>query len=165
MYKAIANQNKEYQIGFESGVFTIEGQTLDLDISVLDERRFHLLFNNKSYNAEVLSADSGTKTFEIKVNGLIHSIKVKDKFDQLLEQLGMSNANASKVNDIKAPMPGLILDIHVKEGDTVEKGDPIMVLEAMKMENVIKSPGSGEVKSLKVNTGESVEKNQVLIQF
>ena len=77
----------------------------------------------------------------------------------------MNNNNASLVKDIKAPMPGLILDLKVKPGDEVKKGDVVLILEAMKMENIIKAPGDGLVKAVKVNLKQSVEKNQVLIQF
>jgi biotin carboxyl carrier protein len=77
----------------------------------------------------------------------------------------MSNATAAKVSDIKAPMPGLIVAIKVEEGQTVAKGDPIMILEAMKMENILKSPGDGVVKAIKVKLRDNVEKGQVLIQF
>jgi biotin carboxyl carrier protein len=62
-------------------------------------------------------------------------------------------------------MPGLIIDLKVKDGDQVKAGDPLLILEAMKMENIIKSPGDATVKSVKVRMGEGVEKNQVLIEF
>ncbi len=77
----------------------------------------------------------------------------------------MDNLNANKINEIKAPMPGLVLDIRVAEGDAVKKGDTILVLEAMKMENSIKSPTDGLVKKISVKKGLAVEKNQVLINF
>lgn len=93
------------------------------------------------------------------------TLQLKDKNDMLLEKLGMNVASLSALKDIKAPMPGLILDLKVKEGDEVKKGDVVLILEAMKMENIIKAPGDGKVKSVKVNLKDSVEKNQVLIQF
>jgi biotin carboxyl carrier protein len=83
----------------------------------------------------------------------------------LLEKLGMNNAASGKVNNIKAPMPGLIIELKVKTGDTVKAGDQLLILEAMKMENILKSPGEGVVKSVKVKKGDTVEKNQVLIEF
>ena len=77
----------------------------------------------------------------------------------------MNNGSAGKVNHIKAPMPGLIIDLRVKEGDTVKPGDALLILEAMKMENMIKASAESVVKSVKVKKGDSVEKNQVLIEF
>jgi biotin carboxyl carrier protein len=79
--------------------------------------------------------------------------------------MGMSSATANKVNNIKAPMPGLIINLKVAEGDTVKAGDQLLILEAMKMENILKSPGDGVIKKIKVKKGDSVEKNQVLIEF
>jgi biotin carboxyl carrier protein len=77
----------------------------------------------------------------------------------------LDNLATKKVNDIKAPMPGMVLNILVKEGDTVKKGDAILVLEAMKMENILKSPTDGLIKKIAAVKGTAVEKNQLLIQF
>jgi biotin carboxyl carrier protein len=62
-------------------------------------------------------------------------------------------------------MPGLVLKIMISEQDTITEGDSVLILEAMKMENVIKSPGSGKVKSIKVKERDAVEKNQVLMEL
>jgi biotin carboxyl carrier protein len=126
---------------------------------------FHIIHNNKSYRAEIVKADPQTKTFIIKVNGSVQTVTIKDKFDLLLEKMGMSEAAASKINNVKAPMPGLIIDLKIKVGDTVNAGDPLLILEAMKMENVLKSPGAGTIKAIKVKKSDSVEKGQVLIEF
>ncbi|MNR65826.1 2-oxoglutarate carboxylase large subunit [compost metagenome] len=69
------------------------------------------------------------------------------------------------MKEIKAPMPGLVLNVMVQEGQEVGKGDNLLVLEAMKMENIIKSPDSGIVKKILITKGDKVEKNEVLIQF
>ncbi len=82
-----------------------------------------------------------------------------------MDQMGFSSADAGKIKELKAPMPGLVIEIRVKAGDTVKKGDPIIVLEAMKMENVLKATGEGTVKSIEVQKSQSVEKGQVLIIF
>jgi biotin carboxyl carrier protein len=72
---------------------------------------------------------------------------------------------STKANVVKAPMPGLVLRVQVKVGDAVKKGDALLVLEAMKMENVIKAEGEGIVKAIKVNEKQAVEKNTLLIEM
>jgi biotin carboxyl carrier protein len=79
--------------------------------------------------------------------------------------MGLDAVSKPKVNDVKAPMPGLVLSIKVQEGMEVKKGDPILILEAMKMENIIKSPVDGIVKSIAVKEKQAVDKNQTLINF
>jgi biotin carboxyl carrier protein len=77
----------------------------------------------------------------------------------------MDKLAAGKVNNLKAPMPGLVLRMNVKVGDTVKKGDALLVLEAMKMENVIKAAGDGVVKKITATEKTAVEKGAVLIEF
>ena len=83
----------------------------------------------------------------------------------LLQSMGLDTTSSRKLNEIKAPMPGLVVRITVEEGTEVKKGDSLLVLEAMKMENVIKAPGDAVVGKIKVNAGQAVEKNQLLISF
>jgi biotin carboxyl carrier protein len=165
MLKAKTGQNKTFDIKLEADQLYIDNNNFNWDIKETNDKSFHILQDNKSYRAELIKFEPETKLFHIKVNGQKHIIEIKDRFDLLLEKMGMSSMASTKINEIKAPMPGLILDIKIAEGDEVKKGDPIMILEAMKMENVLKSPGEGIVKAIKVKKGDSVEKNQVLIQF
>ena len=125
---------------------------------------FHVLKKNVSYRCMLMKKDESGKNMVISVNDTEYAINIKDKYDILLEQLGMSDMAVKKMKDIKAPMPGLVLDIKVIAGDVLEEGDTILVLEAMKMENMLKSPGTGTVKAIKVNQGEAVEKGQILIE-
>lgn len=125
---------------------------------------FHILQNNVSYRCLLMKKDESGKNMLISVNETEYVINIQDQYDILLEKLGMSDLAVKKMKDIKAPMPGLVLDIKVKAGDVLEEGDTILVLEAMKMENMLKSPGAGTVKAIKVNKGEAVEKGQVLIE-
>ena len=144
---------------------TLNGQPFAWDIADLGAGRFHILHQGRSYNAEVVETDYTAKTIVLKLNGQRVELQAKDRFDLLLERLGMSNAAAVKVNELKAPMPGLIVDIRVQPGQTVQKGDPLLVLEAMKMENILKAPADGTVSSLKVGLRDNVQKGQVLVQF
>jgi biotin carboxyl carrier protein len=137
----------------------------DWDIQAIDERRFHLLHNHQSFTAEILHVNRNEKTVSLKINNQLVSIALKDRFDLLLHQMGMSTAGSSKLNDLKAPMPGLVVKLLVDIGATVHKGDGLLILEAMKMENVIKADGTGTVKDIKVSAGTKVEKGELLIQF
>ncbi|MFN3800985.1 biotin/lipoyl-containing protein [Belliella pelovolcani] len=147
------------------GTLVVNEESLLWDITKTGERLYHVIYEDQSFNLEVVSIDSTEKILKLKLNNKLAEIKLQDKFDLLLEKLGMNTAAANHAKDIKAPMPGLIFDLKVKEGDEVKKGDPVLILEAMKMENIIKAPGDGVVKSIKIKKGDSVEKNQVLIQF
>jgi len=135
------------------------------DIIEIRNNVFHIIKNNCSYNAEVIEADLEQKQFVIKVSGIKHNIKVQDKLDLLLEKLGMNKSAVSNINVIKAPMPGLILDVKVKKGDKVKKDDTLIILEAMKMENIIKSPGDCVIKSVRVGKGDGIEKGELLVEF
>lgn len=157
MYKAKVNKQFEIEID--------QDKPIDWDIQTIKKDTFHIIKNHQSYKAEIIDADLESKKVHLKINGKIFEVEVKDKMDLLLEKLGMSSQLTRKVNDIKAPMPGLVLDIKVKPGDTIQKGEGVIVLEAMKMENLLKSPGDGVVKSIDVKEGEAVEKNQVLINL
>ncbi len=166
MLKVTVNNKKEHTIEFaNSNGGTIDGNSFSWDVIEVKNGSFHIIKNNKSYNVEVIKADAIEKSFLVSVNGNKYQLNVKDKYDELLKSLGLDTLNTKKVNELKAPMPGLVLDVRISEGDTVKKGDPILVLEAMKMENIIKSPTDGVIKKINVKKGIAVEKNQVLINF
>ncbi|MGI4870067.1 MAG: biotin/lipoyl-containing protein [Janthinobacterium lividum] len=143
----------------------LNGQPFAWDVVRLSEGRYQVLHVGRSYNAEVISADYATKSFVLKINGQRIELQAQDRFDQLLKRLGLSDATATKVNELKAPMPGLIVDIRVQSGQAVQKGDPLLVLEAMKMENILKAPADGVVSSVKAELRANVTKGQVLVQF
>lgn len=164
MLKATIN-NQTFDIQSNKSEISVNSQPFKWDMVEIKDGNFHILYNNRSFNAEVLEADYQTKSFLIKINKSKYSISLKDRFDILLDQLGLSNADATKVNDLKAPMPGLIVDIKVQVGDSVKKGDTILILEAMKMENVLKASGDGKIKAIKISAKQNVEKNQIMIEF
>jgi biotin carboxyl carrier protein len=164
MLKATIN-TQTFDIQSDKTGISVNSQPFNWDMVEIKDGNFHIIYNHKSFNAEVLEANYQTKSFLIKVNNTKHTVLLKDRFDILLDQLGMSNANTSKANDLKAPMPGLIVDVKVQVGDTVKKGDTILILEAMKMENILKASGDGKIKAIKISAKQNVEKNQVMIEF
>ena len=158
-------QNKSYSVEKADDSIQVNGKAIDWDLQWISDRKVHLIVENKSLEAELISIEKDSKTIQIRLGNKTSTLQLKDRFDVLLEQMGMSSNSSHMLKEIKAPMPGLILDLKVKPGDEVKKGEVVLILEAMKMENIIKSPGDGVVKVVKVSLHQSVEKNQVLIQF
>jgi biotin carboxyl carrier protein len=144
---------------------SLNGKDYSLDLLGNAENGFSLIKNNKSYEVQVLEADYGQKEFLIEVDGESYQVNASDRFDLLLKDLGMEHLNDAALNDLKAPMPGLVLEVKVEPGDTIKKGQALMVLEAMKMENVLKAEADCQIKSIDCNIGATVEKGQVLISF
>jgi len=143
----------------------LDGKKLEFDLSSLSQDRYHLLLDHKSYTLEIVSNDQKTREMVIKVNNKEVTVVIETALDELLAKMGLNTNNKSIASDIAAPMPGLILEIAVNVGDEVRKGDKLLILEAMKMENLIKAPADGRIKSVTVKTGESVESGQKLIGF
>ncbi|MCF0073459.1 acetyl-CoA carboxylase biotin carboxyl carrier protein subunit [Dyadobacter sp. CY261] len=154
-----------FDIDHQQNAWFIDGKAFEGDIVALGHNRFHIIWKNKSYNIEVIDRNPAEKSTHLLINGQHYYTSAKDDLDLLLEKMGMQNNASQKINNVKAPMPGLIQSIAVAEGDSIAKGDNLLVLVAMKMENVIKSSGSGVIKTLKVAPGQIVEKNQVLLEF
>jgi biotin carboxyl carrier protein len=165
MYK-ISTANKSLDIKqLENSVFEINGKNVSADIIALDENQLHIIVNHKSYTADLIAIDELGKNLKLKINGKIFELNIKDKIDLLLESMGLDKALVKVIKDIKAPMPGLVVSILVKEGDVIKKGDALVTLEAMKMENIIKSPADVVIKKINISKGLALEKGQVMIEF
>lgn len=165
MYKIKVNNQYDFQLLSENGSLKLDGETLKHDVREVKEGHLHFLYQHKSYNAEVVSAEAGDKNMVVKVNGKLYQVDVQDQFDLLLKEMGLNGVAGKLALEVKAPMPGLVLSVNVLEGQVIKKGDSLLVLEAMKMENMLKSATDGTVKKIFVNKGDKVEKNQVLIEF
>ena len=136
-----------------------------LDVIQTSTGKFHVNFKNVNYTSEVISADAHFKNLTLRINGNIHTVKIADKYDVLIDQLGLKNASKVIGGNIKAPMPGLVLDVLVQIGQEVKAGEKVLILEAMKMENVITAPSDGIIKAINVQRGNAVEKNALLIEI
>jgi len=150
--------NEQFDFSFESSDF-------DWNCVEVRDGQFHIIFKGQSFVADLVETNTAEKKIVIRINNNNYSVHLKDRYDELLQSLGMDGLNNQKESEIKAPMPGRVLDIMLSAGDTVVKGDGVLVLEAMKMENVIKSPTGGVIKNVAVIKNQAVEKNEVLVEF
>ena len=164
MYK-VSVGDRSYLIEIKNDHILVDGQKISWDLKKNADGSYHLISDDQSFQLQVNSLQPQQKRVEISIDGERVELSIQDRYDLLLEELGMDQVDKDSANQITAPMPGLILEVMVKEGDAVAKGDPLLVLEAMKMENIIKAPGKGVVKSLGANKGDNVEKNQLLVNF
>lgn len=163
-YKVYYKEDLAHEIELDNHQIKIDGKPTEIDLVKLLDNKFHILENHKSHNIEIIHADYALKRFSIKVNNNIYDLNLQTELDMLLDKMGMSAATNEKMDNVKAPMPGLVLDILVEKGQTINKGDNLLILEAMKMENIIKASGTGVVKDIKINKKDAVEKNQLLIE-
>lgn len=165
MHSIKINNKFIFETNNNSAEILLNGQEINLNITFIDNLNWHIINKLKSYNVEIISINKEEKTAQIRINNNLYNLSAKDQFDLLLDNLGLSNLNNIKVSEVKAPMPGLVLNVFVTEGSSVKKGDNLFVLEAMKMENIIKAVADVIIKSVKIKPGDKVEKNQVLMLF
>jgi len=136
-----------------------------LDLLKLSKSKFHVLNNNKPFFISFKKFDFHNKEYILNINDNDYTVKISNQLDLLIKEMGFSVGSSKKSNEIKAPMPGLILEINVKEGQEVKEGDTLLILEAMKMENSIGSLKDGIIKSINVKSGETVEKGEIMIEL
>jgi biotin carboxyl carrier protein len=146
-------------------VFSLSAMDLEMLDIVSDTKNSHIIYNHKSIEIETVSTDLNSRQYTFSINGNRYQVKIENELDALISKMGLSLGNASLEDEIHAPMPGLILEVNVSEGDTVQKGDFLCVLEAMKMENTLTAPRDGVVKSITIAKGETVEKGKLLIEL
>src|SRR5688572_20462249 len=143
MYAITVNSKENFKTELNINETSFAGTLNELqikgDLLKINDHQYHMLYKGKSYTVDIVKLNVEEKTLVLKINSVKFNLQLKDKYDELLHTLGLDNLTTKKVNDIKAPMPGMVLNILVKEGDVVKKGDPLIVLEAMKMENILKS--------------------------
>ena len=146
--------------------FSIDSDSLNaLDIIELQNDKFHILQENQSFDVSIPSSNFNKKQYQVIVNNNKYNVNIINDLDQIIKDMGFEIGASKKVNDIKAPMPGLILDLNVSVGQEVSENDTILILEAMKMENAITAPRDGVIKTISVKKGDAVDKNQLLIEF
>ena len=136
-----------------------------IDIARTSNGVMSVLHKGKSYDALVEHIDKAAKEVTIRIAGQHYKVAIQEPIDQLLHSLGLDLKANQKVEPVKAPMPGMVLKVLVVPGQQIAKGDGLLILEAMKMENVLKANGPATVKSIRVQERTAVEKGAVLIDL
>jgi biotin carboxyl carrier protein len=146
--------------------FDFENESISqLDAVSVETNKFHILHQNIPYKAEIVSSHFNQKKYTIKVNNNTYHVAISNPLDTLIKEMGFAVGKTKQVNVIKAPMPGLILEINVIIGQAVKENDNLLILTAMKMENSFLSPREGIIKNIAISVGDSVVKGDLLIEF
>ena len=140
-------------------------QPINADIQWQANGQVSILIDHKSYTAQIEKIDKDNKELVLKINGQRYTLSIKEDIDILLDKMGINLSAMQKAAPLKAPMPGMILKILVEPGQQVNKGDALLILEAMKMENVLKASAPATIKSIKAEEKTAVEKGAILIEM
>ena len=140
---------------------TVNGEPYEVDFHQTAEAGVaSLLLNNRSLEAFV---EEREEAWEVLIHGEVYMVKVEDERAHRLAQARGTAVAVTGEATISSPMPGIIIAVSVKEGDAVTKGQKVVILESMKMENELTAPRDGVVMRVAVKAGASVEKGQVLL--
>ena len=149
---------------FDDSKFHLNGSPYQINYFYNNDL-FHIIFNNKSYVLKLISSNKDSNNYYVSINNKTFNVEISDAKNKFSKIIGLKLSDDNKKLDITSPMPGLVIDVLVNVNETVEKNQSLIILEAMKMENVIKSPVQAKIKSIMVKKGDNVNKNEVLISF
>lgn len=154
--------NKKYNVNNgQLDKVNLNGKELSVQISELSPYTFKLIVNNKIYHITTTKLENNK--FSFLVDGHYFETFVRSRLEEEAAKILNLNSQKSGKRNIFSPMPGLIVKLNKKVGDEIQADEPLILLEAMKMENVIKSPLTGKITEILIKEGSSVEKNQVLV--
>lgn len=145
----------------DEGRITIDGEEVDVDFQgIPDTKLYSVIINGESYEVAV---DDNDELYHVILKSTLFEVKVKDERTRRLA--GLIGASGGVVGEalIKAPMPGIIISIPIEEGAEVAKGDILVVLESMKMQNEFKAPKDGVISSVRVAAGDKVDQNTIMV--
>ncbi len=155
-YHFIVNDRSEFELN--------SGDLEGFDLIEIEPGKYHLIHEDQSYNIEIDQLEIEKGEIKVRVNGRLQKVLVETPLERKIKALGINEMNAGDGEIIKAPMPGKVLSVLVNEGDSVKEQQDLVVLEAMKMENVIKSTEEGIVEKIHVKANDNVIKNDVLVE-
>ena len=152
----------EFPIPF-SEILKVNGKESEVIIKEDDKHGTYLLWKNKKYPVEVIYKNQNR--YEILLNGISHIYTIETPTSYKRLRFLSSKAGKNKNENLEAPMPGKIVEILTEEGRDVREGEPILILEAMKMQNEIQSPISGKIKKIYIKSGQNVLKDDLMVEI
>ena len=154
--------NKEFEIEVvDERHIRIGDRLLEVDFeSVSGQPVFSLILDGRSYESFVYPGEEG---WDVLLRGRQYQAKVEDEREKRLKAAAGAEAVEGGEFHLKAPMPGLVVAILIEEGQEVKKGQVMLILESMKMQNELKAPRDGIMGRVRVKAGESVEQRQTLL--
>lgn len=166
MVLTAVNGGPEHTLQHLQGQFLRDGAPVgEVEITADTIHSLDLVLAGCTYRVLVLGFDAATHTLRLQVAGKEAEVVLTSQAQLYAKRIGLSNLGALKVSELRAPMPGLVRAVHVQPGQAVQKGDALLTLEAMKMENILKAPAEGIVSAVPVVVGAAVEKGQLLVGF
>jgi len=165
MLETTVNGRYTFRLRQEDGQWMIGDTSTPVDLVRQANGTMSILHKGKSYEAVVENVDKTTKEVMLRIGGQRYTVAIQEPIDQLLHSMGLDLKAVKKVEAVKAPMPGMILKVLVTPGQQIAKGDGLIILEAMKMENILKAGGPAIVKCIRVQERTAVEKGAVLIDL
>lgn len=165
MLQIKVNEKDSFSVTQEEGSILLNNDVVNWDSQHQPNGLISVLYNNKSYTAQVEEIDTNAKEVTMTINGQRYKSAIQEPIDMLLTSMGLDLKAMQKIEPVKAPMPGMVLKILVEPGQQINKGDGMLILEAMKMENVLKAQGPATVKAIKVDERTAVEKGAILIEL
>jgi biotin carboxyl carrier protein len=159
-YEVTVN-GKVYQVEVNrDGQVVLDGQIMAVDFSQIGSGLYSLLVNNESFEALVEGQNSD---WRVLLMGDLYEVQVADERDQMIRARSTLSVPDTGELAIKAPLPGLVVQVPVSVGQAVSKGDKLVILESMKMENELRAPRDGKIERVNVEAGQSVEQGQTLV--
>ncbi|MCF8293586.1 MAG: acetyl-CoA carboxylase biotin carboxyl carrier protein subunit [Chitinophagaceae bacterium] len=163
MYKAsIGSHDVQVVTGKDASV---NGVPVDIEFVKSATNSFKMRMNGVEKDADLVKLDKENKLVIVRIEGKKFAVQIKEPVDLMLDKLGINSKSTKKVNNLKAPMPGLVIKILAEQGKHYKAGDALMILEAMKMENVFKAAADVTIKAIEITERQTVEKGQILMVF
>ncbi len=162
----MSESQKKYAVRANDFTFSLDNADIQaMDLIQKSPTTFNLIKDHRSINVHLIETDSSGKKMIIEVDGESFNVEIKNELDLILDKMGFGLSSAKQIKEVKAPMPGLVLEINVTDGQEVSEGHKILILEAMKMENIILIHTNAKIKRILVSAGQAVVKGQVLVEL